>query len=370
MRTCRDSTGYVVFVTLILATVVSSGCGGGGSGGDGGGPNGDPDGLQPPDGSAGGPSDEPAPGTSPPEDDARVPDSRPDESAPSAADFPFSGTFVADEYSPSIVSPEYEGIVEIVPSPLRKTRILNGSLPRRYPDGRTTFREPCGQRVSRIALADSDNLSIPITPCSSEIPNEGSSPTDFRQSNLSPDGSMVAVEARAFVDSGFTFSTLVFDIASQEVLAVWDGGYNATWTPDGRLLTASDEGLFLLDANLGNPERIGDDINGPVGNPDVDPDGTAIVFEFNQQIWGMNVDGSGARELVTGGVRFRFPTWAPDGSLTIAYLAVPSDDKYLGIIFVADLEAGQEYSLVLDPVLEFGSSYFLRTINGPLSWDP
>lgn len=83
----------------------------------------------------------------------------------------------------------------------------------------------------------------------------------------------------------------------------------------------------------------------------------------------MDVDGSGARELLTDGSRLRFPTWAPDGSSTVGYLAVPSDDKYYSVIFVTDLEAGQTYGLDLDPVLEF-SLDALRTINGPLSWNP
>jgi len=304
-----------------------------------------------------------------------VPDQTCGPSTPPTADFPFSGIFVVDDYSPSILSPEYEGIVEIQPTPLQKIRILNGSLPRRYPDGRTTLRQPCEQLVSRIALADSNNLSAPITPCSRGIPNEGASPTNFRQSNLSPDGSMVAVEATAYVTPAggdslvLSFSTLVFDIASRQLLATWQGGYNATWTPDGRLWIASGDGVQLLDANLDNPVRTGNEVRGPVGKADVNPDGTAIGFEFNQQIWGMKIDGSSARQLVTSRSRLRFPIWAPDGSLTISYLATHSDDKYLGIIFVLDLEIGREYSLVLDLVLEVGSSYFLRTINGPLKWN-
>lgn len=285
------------------------------------------------------------------------------------AEFPFAGKFVVDEYSPSVVSPNYEGIVEIVPSPLSKRRVLNGSLPRSYADGSISFRQPCGQGVSRIALADSTRLSTPITPCSSEIPNEGASPTDFRQSTLSPDGTRVAVEARAYIDSGYAFSTIVYDVASQLELATWSGGYNATWLPDGRLLMASNAGLFLLDSNLDNPTRLGDEIMGVVSNPDVSADGSSIVFEFNQQIWGMNIDGSGARELLTDGSRLRFPTWAPDGSSTIAYLALPSRDRYLSYILVADFESGQSYGLDLDPVLEFNLDS-LRTINGPLSWNP
>ena len=285
----------------------------------------------------------------------------------SNSDFPFSGNFVADEYSPGFSS-RFEGIIEITPSPLTKTRILSGSMPRRYPDGRTTYREGCGQGVTRISLAESTGLSTPITPCSSEVPNEGFSPTDFRQSSLSPDGTKIAVETRAYIGSGYRYATLVYEVASQSLLAGWSG-YNGTWTPEGRLLLATDEGLYLLDANLENPQKLGDEINGVVGNPDVNPNGTAIVFEFNQQIWGMNIDGSSARQLIIDGSRLRFPVWAPDGSTSVAYLSLPSDDKYLGFIFVADFESNQAYGLDLAPVLEFGSSNFLRTINGPLSWN-
>ena len=291
------------------------------------------------------------------------------QTAPANDSFPYSGVFVVDEYSPSIVSPQFEGIVEINPTPLSKTRLFNGNLPRRYADGRTTYREGCGQRVSRIVLAERNGISTPITPCSSEVANEGASPTDFRQSNLSPDGTKIAVETRIYINSGYSYSTLVFDVASQEVLATARGGYNGTWTPDGRLLLASDEGLFLLDAYLDNPVQIGSTINGPVGNPDVDPSGTVIAFEYNQQIWGINIDGSDAKQLLTDGSRLRFPVWNPDGSASLAYLAVPSDDKYYGYIFAANFENGQAYGLDLAPVLEFGSSNFLRTINGPLSWN-
>lgn len=283
-------------------------------------------------------------------------------------EFPFSGTFVMDEFVPSVVSPDYLGVIEISPNPLSKRRVLDGSMPRQLADGRIVYRQPCGQRVHRIMIADQNLRLTQITPCSSEIPNGGASPTDFQQSVLSPDGTHVAVEARYFLNSSFNFATLIIDINSQETIATWDGAYAGTWMPDGRLLLASNEGLFVLDESFDNPTRLGDEITSAVNNPAVSPDGTSIAFEYNQQIWGMNIDGTGARQLLYGGARLRYPVWAPDGTATLAYLALPSRENYHSIIYVADLVNGQAYALNLDPVLEFPIDS-LRTVKGPISWN-
>lgn len=281
-------------------------------------------------------------------------------------DFPFSGTFMLDEYEPGF-TPRYLGVIAISPTPLTKIRVLDGSQARQLADGRIVFRQPCGQRVHRIMIADQNLQLTQITPCSSEIPNQGTSPTDFQQSALSPDSSHVAVEARYFLNSGYNTATLVFDINSQQIIATWEGGYAATWMPDGRLLLASNDGFYVLDESFDNPTRLGNEITTRVNNPAVSPDGTSIAFEYNQQIWGMNIDGSGARQLLFGGARLRYPVWAPDGTATLAYLAVPSDDTYHSTIYVADLVNAQAYALDLDSVLEF-SLDSLRTVNGPISW--
>jgi len=287
---------------------------------------------------------------------------------PADSEFPFSGTFTLDEFVPSVVESDYLGVIEITPAPLSKRRVLDGSLARQLADGRIVFRQPCGQDVHRIMIADQNLRLTQITPCSNEIPNEGSSPTNFEQSALSPDGTYVAVEARYFLNSSFNYATLVFDINSQQAIATWEGAYAGTWMPDGRLLLASGDGLFVLDESFDNPTRLSAEITSAVNNPAVSPDGTSIAFEYNQQIWGMNIDGSGARQLLFGGARLRYPVWAPDGTATLAYLALPSRENYHSIIYVADLVNGQAYALNLDPVLEF-SIDSLRTVRGPISWN-
>jgi len=77
----------------------------------------------------GGRGNEFSPGTGQADDDAIVPDQTCGPSTPPTTDFPFSGTIVVDEYSPSILSPEYEGIVEIQPTPLQKIRFSTAAFP-------------------------------------------------------------------------------------------------------------------------------------------------------------------------------------------------------------------------------------------------
>ena len=104
----------------------------------------------------------------------------------------------------------------------------------------------------------------------------------------------LAVEASHYdpATDSYPVATVVFEVASQTVLARWYGAYAPVWLPSGRLLLASNEGFMQLDESYDNPTLLGD-ITDRVNNPAVSPDGTAIAFEYNQQIWGMNIDGTG-----------------------------------------------------------------------------
>jgi Tol biopolymer transport system component len=72
----------------------------------------------------------------------------------------------------------------------------------------------------------------------------------------------------------------------------------------------------------GTPKRIDDGWLGVgVVNPDVSPDGEIIVFEFNERLWAMDIQGREHKELVSGPMRYRFPAWSPDGDY-VAFLAM------------------------------------------------
>ncbi|MEN0062124.1 MAG: hypothetical protein AAGA48_08215 [Myxococcota bacterium] len=205
----------------------------------------------------------------------------------------------------------YLGIIRLDLSTGGKRRFLQGRNPWMHPSGKTVFAQSCGSLVSRIAVADASGLFEVVTPCSSEVESPSLTPPDFEFSKLSPDESRVAVEMRYFADVGeVVYTTIVFE--GGEERARFDGYYGPEWLPDGGLVLSAAEGLFVVDATLSDVVRIdGDRLAGPTNNPSIHPDGTQLVFEFNQQIWAMNIDGTELRELVFGSRALRYPTWSP-----------------------------------------------------------
>jgi Tol biopolymer transport system component len=198
------------------------------------------------------------------------------------------------------------------------------------------------------------------------VPGNGVTDLYFGISKLSPDQQKVAAESYYYdssVDGFYVYNIIVFDLAGN-TLALFEGASGPEWLPDGRLLLVGD-GLYITDAALTNPTRIdGGQLNSPVGNPDVDPSGEFVAFEYNQQIWGMNLDGSGLRELISGPKYFKFPTWSPDGS-TLAYLATEQHDYYDKAVYFTDVSSEQDYVLDLASILDSSVS---NVPNGPLSW--
>ncbi len=282
---------------------------------------------------------------------------------PSETDqLPFTGTLTLDEYD-WFSTTAYLGVIDINIASGSKKRILNGKKPWRHESGKVVYLQGCSDRVTRVMLADEKGLSVQITPCSSEIDNPGYSPTDFSFSRLSPDQKKVAVEVYYYWDNGYLYSTMIFNV-DQTLLATHEGFYAPTWLPDGRLLLTG-EGFYLTDNDLQDLTRIDSgQLTGPVNNPDVHPSGNSIIFEYNQQIWQMNIDGSDLQERVYAGKYLRYPTWSPDGT-AIAYLAKVQQDYYDRAIYFTDLVNSKSYALNLEPVLGSSSSI---VPNGPLSW--
>jgi len=278
----------------------------------------------------------------------------------------FSGLLTLDEYDWGALGGRL-GVIQIDLASGNKRRFLEGQQPSRHPGGTTSFLQACGTGVNRVALADAAGLSRALTACSSELPQPGDSRTYYGVSKLSPDATRVAVEVGYDIYfEGSHFDTFVYDLEGA-LLAQWDGLFAPAWTLDGRLLLAG-EGLYLSNGALSTRERIdGGALSSPVNNPAVHPDGTRVVFEYNQGLWEMALDGTGLRELAHGPARLRYPAYSPDGR-AVVYLALPESDYYDRALYFTDLERQRGHTLDLNGIVGGGPGYVSIVPNGPLSW--
>jgi Tol biopolymer transport system component len=141
---------------------------------------------------------------------------------------------------------------------------------------------------------------------------------------------------------------------------------SASWAPDGNRLVfvmqeaAESQALVVLDLATGTQTKILTESSANAFNllasPDWSPDGTTIAFSrkrpddlnyLNHDLWAVNADGAGARQLTDGVISAAVPNWSPDGSrLAFVGPLEPSPPGPPGApraltIYVIDREGGQ-----------------------------
>jgi serine/threonine protein kinase len=99
--------------------------------------------------------------------------------------------------------------------------------------------------------------------------------------------------------------------------------YGGSWTPDGRLVYASDASgaagkrdLWIMDQDGANQKQLTSDVGDNV-QPVVSPDGRYVVFvsdrkDVRHNLWRVDIDGGNPKQL-TGGSYDRNPVFSPDG---------------------------------------------------------
>jgi serine/threonine protein kinase/Tol biopolymer transport system component len=100
--------------------------------------------------------------------------------------------------------------------------------------------------------------------------------------------------------------------------------YDLAWTPDGKILYASDAtgSADIWEMNADSTEQK--QLTAAAGRnyaPAISPDGRYIVFHSNRsgswQIWQMNRDGSNPKQLTNGNTDSNWPEYSPDGKWVI-----------------------------------------------------
>jgi len=105
-------------------------------------------------------------------------------------------------------------------------------------------------------------------------------------------------------------------------------------SPNGRRVAyqSSDGQLVVANAQGGDVRSVA---TGRVGSVSWSPDSQQIVYSLNDDIYVYKVDGGGKPEtLATGGGRFYFPTFAPDGR-NLAFLEAPGGTLFNVIVLRA-----------------------------------
>jgi Tol biopolymer transport system component len=133
------------------------------------------------------------------------------------------------------------------------------------------------------------------------------------------------------------------------------GGYRGalSWTPDGRIVFDSDGGqalnISMMNADGSNARPLLGDMTGRgyVGQSVVSPDGRYIIYASDvsgvRHLWRMNIDGSNAIQLTSGGGEDH-PGCSPDGRWVV-YTKLETRDSGRPMIEKISIDGGDPQPL-------------------------
>mgnify|MGYP005848768439 CR=1 FL=1 len=147
------------------------------------------------------------------------------------------------------------------------------------------------------------------------------------------------------------------DGSGETRLTPMEGNHEAPdWSPDGRrfvfdsdldvtALVHASINLYFMGADGSNPQRF---LSGGE-SPRWSPDGRTIAFTTRRtgywQVFLVNADGSGLRQLTRGAYDARYPSWSPDGR----WIAFAGNEEGHWELYVIPVEGGEAQRLTSAP---------------------
>jgi len=152
-------------------------------------------------------------------------------------------------------------------------------------------------------------------------------------------GCKAPTEGNQIASAQYSLNTIDIDGSnnSKVLLIRYPEPSHPQYTPDGKNFIYVRKGIWIVDINKDNRERLS--ITGT--SPNLSPDGSKIVYSIysNGQIWVMNIDGTDNIPLTDGGSYE--PQFSPDG-LLIAYRNSNNN------ICIMDYEGNNKKDLISD----------------------
>ena len=196
------------------------------------------------------------------------------------------------------------------------TRLFAGSYPTRAADGSFIY-EANGDLVE-----SKDGVQLrTIIPGNFDAAKKYDDSFTFPA--LSPDGTLIAyntLDDLVYIcrrDNGQIVSHFT-ETPPGGGLVGWE---RPSWTPDNRIVVAGNlgtPGLYISDAGWTTLTRFDPGINQPF-DAKVSPKGGVVAFEENNDIYTLNLDGTGLKQLTASNDEEKMPTWSTDGSAVAAF---------------------------------------------------
>lgn len=189
------------------------------------------------------------------------------------------------------------------------------------------FSSGAGPGIMRMRLPDGQPTTVLPASANADYPEWLRSGPDF-----------------IYVDEG----AARIDLLSKGVSKSLVSGRNADVSPDGTKLAYVDPAesrLMLANADGSGAKALTPTENNAYIGPTFSPDGAHIAYAHRVngvwQLFVINPDGSGARQVTHGSVQVRYPVWSPDGTQLAFNSGQPANPETPLDLWVVDVADGK-----------------------------